>query len=233
MKAEELKPSPAGRAQNARFPPGRKDSAALPSPAETEPQQGPSQHHPISRAVRSPMDGAQLESPAGTWITGTSDSLVDVGVGVVGENVVLSPEDLHGLLGIFLQLKHNQQKPVLKAMLLLLHRHKYPSSCGVPGPPEEAHTTPTGIYVFKSLPRTVIDHKIRDLHKWCCLSVNHCKCLPRFVRHSQLFNHTHASINGSKLFVPSPTDPLKEATTSLAQKSWLQKNSRSCNSKNL
>lgn len=36
------------------------------------------------------------------------DSLVDVGVGVVGQNVVLGPEDLHGLLGIFLQLKSNQ-----------------------------------------------------------------------------------------------------------------------------
>lgn len=62
-----------------------------------------------------------------TWIKGRGDSLVNVGVGVVGENVVLSPEDLHGLLGIFLQLKYNQ-KTDFKTMLLLLHRHKYPSS---------------------------------------------------------------------------------------------------------
>lgn len=45
---------------------------------------------------------------------------------MVGENVVLSPEDLHGLLGIFLQLKHNQEKALFKPMLLVLHRHKYP-----------------------------------------------------------------------------------------------------------
>lgn len=91
-----------------------------------------------------------------TGITGRGDSLVDVGVGVVGENVVLSPEDLHGLLGIFLQLKYNQEETVCKTVLLLLHRHRYPSSCGVSGPPEEAHTMSTGIYVLKSLPRTVI-----------------------------------------------------------------------------
>lgn len=106
------------------------------------------------------MDEAQLENPPVTWIKGRSDSLVDVGVGVVGENVVLSPEDLHGLLGIFLQLKYNQEQTVLKTVLLLLHRHRYPSSRGVPGPPEEAHTTPSGIYVLKSLPSTVINPKI-------------------------------------------------------------------------
>lgn len=32
-------------------------------------------------------------------------SLVDVGVGVIGEDVVLHPENLHGLLGVFLELK--------------------------------------------------------------------------------------------------------------------------------
>lgn len=84
-----------------------------------------------------------------TRIRGRSDSLVDVGVGVVGENVVLSPEDLHGLLGIFLQLKHNQEKPVFKTMLLLLHRHKYPSSCGVPGPPGRGtHYTHRNLCVY-------------------------------------------------------------------------------------
>lgn len=61
-----------------------------------------------------------------TWIKGRSDSLVDVGVGVVGENVVLSPEYLHGLLGIFLQLKYNQEKTVFKTVLLLLQKDRYP-----------------------------------------------------------------------------------------------------------
>lgn len=95
--------------------------------SQTQQAQNLSRAHPSSRAGHSPRDGAQLESPTVPWIKGRGDSLVNVGVGVVGENVVLSPEDLHGLLGIFLQLKYNQ-KTVFKTMLLLLHRHKYPSS---------------------------------------------------------------------------------------------------------
>lgn len=39
-----------------------------------------------------------------------SSTLVDVGVGVIGEDMVLSPQDLHGLLGILLQLKHKSGK---------------------------------------------------------------------------------------------------------------------------
>lgn len=37
-------------------------------------------------------------------------SLVDVGVGVVGQYVVLCPEDLNGFLGIFLQLEGQKGK---------------------------------------------------------------------------------------------------------------------------
>lgn len=96
-----------------RFAPGRKDSALSQA-------QNPSRAH--AHPQPSPRDGAQLEQPAGPWIKGRGDSLVDVGVGVVGENVVLSPEDLHGLLGIFLQLRHNQEKRLFKTLLLLLHR---------------------------------------------------------------------------------------------------------------
>lgn len=48
-----------------------------------------------------------LKSSLVKWIKVRSNSLVNVGVRVVGKNVVLSPEDLHSLLGVFLQLKYN------------------------------------------------------------------------------------------------------------------------------
>lgn len=59
-----------------------------------------------------PAPPLYYENPCGSlwvgkWSKVSSNSLVNVGVGVVGKNVVLSAEDLHGLLGVFLQLKCN------------------------------------------------------------------------------------------------------------------------------
>lgn len=123
MKAEELKPSSAGRAQH-QVSIWQKGFCCFPKPSRYRTSAGP-----IPTTIPSaefPADGAQLENPSVTWIKGRSDSLVDVGVGVVGENVVLSPEYLHSLLGIFLQLKYNQEKTVFKTVLLLLQKHRYP-----------------------------------------------------------------------------------------------------------
>lgn len=38
------------------------------------------------------------------------DILVDVGVGVICQDVVLCPQDFHGLLGIFLQLDQRRER---------------------------------------------------------------------------------------------------------------------------
>lgn len=61
---------------------------------------------------------------------------------MVGKNVVLSAEDLHGLLGVFLQLKQHSKENIVFSACLLLERPNDLSSCGIPGPPEDECSIP-------------------------------------------------------------------------------------------
>lgn len=57
------------------------------------------------------------EIPLVYWKKGRRDSLVNVGVRMVGKDVVLGSENLNGLLGVFLQLKQFKKKKPLRQVI--------------------------------------------------------------------------------------------------------------------